>query len=30
VLSHRLVEAWYQAAFAEPAAWNLEKYERLG
>jgi glutathione S-transferase len=29
VRSHPLLEAWYQAAAAEPAAWNLEKYEHL-
>jgi len=30
VRSHKFIEAWYQGAVAEPAAWNLEKYEDLG
>ncbi|OYV38832.1 MAG: glutathione S-transferase, partial [Acidocella sp. 20-61-6] len=29
VRAHPLVDAWYQASAAEPAAWRLNKYEAL-
>jgi glutathione S-transferase len=29
VRAHPLVDAWYQAAAAEPASWRLDKYETL-
>jgi hypothetical protein len=29
VLAHPLVQAWYEAAAAEPVSWRLDRYESV-